>query len=155
MRASVDGFSTQVFHQKCDNKGPTLTVIKANDRVFGGFTNLSWVSAGGTKSGDPNAFVFRVVNIQDEDNSSIEKFNHNKDGVIWCGNNYCAVFGSNNGHDINIHNNCNQVNSHAKLGASYKLPQGIDEGSEVARSHLAGAREFTVQDYEVFQVLAP
>ena len=76
MRGSIDGFSSQVFHEKCDDKGATLTVIKANDRVFGGFTNLSWDSNSGNKTGDPNAFLFRVVNIQDENNSSIEHFNY-------------------------------------------------------------------------------
>ena len=93
MRGSVDGFSAEVFHEKCDNKGPTITIIKANDRVFGGFTNLSWDSNSGQKYGDPEAFVFRVVNIQDQNNSAIEKFNYNRNSVIYCGANYCATFG--------------------------------------------------------------
>ena len=76
MRGSVDGFSSEVFHQKCDNKGPTLTVIKANDRVFGGFTKLEWDNNSGRKYNDTDAFLFRVVNIQDDNNSSIEKFNY-------------------------------------------------------------------------------
>ena len=30
MRGSEDGYSSQVFHQKCDNKGPTLTIIQSD-----------------------------------------------------------------------------------------------------------------------------
>ena len=44
MRASVDGFDASTFHSKCDNKGPTLTIVKVHDRVFGGFTHHSWSS---------------------------------------------------------------------------------------------------------------
>ncbi len=28
-RASRDGFNGQAFHSKCDNKGPTLVIIKS------------------------------------------------------------------------------------------------------------------------------
>ena len=75
LRGSRDGFSAKTFHQKCDKKGPTLTVIIANNRMFGGFTKLEWDTTSGKKYGDPNAFVFRVINIDDDDNSSIETFN--------------------------------------------------------------------------------
>ena len=43
-RASRDGFATQTFHSKCDNKGPTVTVIKSGANIFGGFTEISWKS---------------------------------------------------------------------------------------------------------------
>ena len=156
MRGSVDGFSSQVFHEKCDIKDPTLTVIKANDRVFGGFTNLSWDSNSGGKNGDPEAFVFRVVNIQDQNNSAIEKFNYYRNSVISCEANYCAIFGRGHGHDICLRNNSNQCNNNwSEFGGSFQLPQGIEFNTDAARLHLAGSNKFTVQDYEVFKVLAP
>lgn len=35
----------QRFHIKCDNRGPTLMIVKANEGyVFGGFNPTSWVS---------------------------------------------------------------------------------------------------------------
>ena len=43
-RASRDGFATQTFHSKCDNKGPTVTVVKSGANIFGGFTEISWKS---------------------------------------------------------------------------------------------------------------
>jgi hypothetical protein len=42
-RASVDGFSRKIFHKKCDNKPPTLVIIKSiNGNIFGGFTTALW-----------------------------------------------------------------------------------------------------------------
>ena len=129
MRGSVDGFSSEVFHQKCDKKGPTLTVIKANNRVFGGFTNLEWDSSGSYLKGDPDAFVFRVVSIEDENNSSIEKFNYFKSEVIGCYKDFCAIFGCPD--DILLLNNCNQTNNNfSDFGGSFQPPQGIVYGSE-------------------------
>jgi len=45
-RASVDGWKALDFHSRCDNKGPTITVIKCTGGyVFGGFTSTAWASA--------------------------------------------------------------------------------------------------------------
>ena len=42
-RASTDGFTSANCHSKCDNKGATLTIVKAgNGRLFGGFTVNPW-----------------------------------------------------------------------------------------------------------------
>ena len=41
-RASRDGWSGQDFHQHCDNKGPTVVLIKANNCIFGGYTDKNW-----------------------------------------------------------------------------------------------------------------
>ena len=43
-RASRDGFAAAVFHSKCDNKGPTVTIVKSGNNIFGGFTEESWYS---------------------------------------------------------------------------------------------------------------
>ena len=43
-RASVDGWAASTFHSGCDNKGPTVTIIRVGGKyIFGGYTNLSWV----------------------------------------------------------------------------------------------------------------
>ena len=41
-RASRDGWSAQDFHSHCDNKGPTVVLVKANDCIFGGYTDQDW-----------------------------------------------------------------------------------------------------------------
>ena len=43
-RASRDGFAVKTFHSKCDNQGPTLTIVKSGNYIFGGFTELLWKS---------------------------------------------------------------------------------------------------------------
>ena len=43
-RASRDGFAASAFHSKCDNKGPTVTVVKSGANIFGGFTEKPWTS---------------------------------------------------------------------------------------------------------------
>ena len=43
-RASRDGFEAKSFHSKCDNKGPTVTVVKSGSFIFGGFTEVAWKS---------------------------------------------------------------------------------------------------------------
>ena len=46
-RASRDGYAASVFHSKCDNKGPTVTVVKSRGNIFGGFTEESWTNQSG------------------------------------------------------------------------------------------------------------
>ena len=41
-RASRDGFTASAFHSTCDNKGPTITVVKSGASIFGGFTENAW-----------------------------------------------------------------------------------------------------------------
>ena len=42
-RASVDGWSASTFHSGCDNKGPTVTIVRVGGKyIFGGYTKLSW-----------------------------------------------------------------------------------------------------------------
>ena len=43
-RASQDGFMAKTFHSKCDNKGPTVTIVQSGKYIFGGFTEESWDS---------------------------------------------------------------------------------------------------------------
>ena len=43
-RASRDGFAAAAFHSKCNNKGPTITIVKSGNNIFGGFAEESWTS---------------------------------------------------------------------------------------------------------------
>ena len=43
-RASVNGWGSSAFHSLCDNKGPTLVVVKSGNYIFGGYTEESWSS---------------------------------------------------------------------------------------------------------------
>ena len=41
-RGSDNGFSSHSFHHKCDKKGPTVTIARSDDEIFGGYTDQSF-----------------------------------------------------------------------------------------------------------------
>lgn len=41
-RATEHGWDASTFHSRCDLKGPTVTLVKVNEFIFGGFTDLDW-----------------------------------------------------------------------------------------------------------------
>ena len=41
-RASVNGWASRTFHSLCDNKGPTVVLVKSGQYVFGGYAAFSW-----------------------------------------------------------------------------------------------------------------
>ena len=56
---SINGDSSKDFHNFCDNKGPTLTIIKTTkNKIFGGFTPLNWENRGGNKYDEKNQTFF-------------------------------------------------------------------------------------------------
>ena len=42
--AKTDGSSASIFHNNCDGKGPTVTIIKYGGYIFGAYTDVSWNS---------------------------------------------------------------------------------------------------------------
>ena len=61
-KGNVDGDEAKKFHEKCDNKGPTVTVCRAlNGNKFGGYTPLSWKKDGCWQKDDSRkSFVFNL-----------------------------------------------------------------------------------------------
>ena len=49
-RASVDGWRGEDFHRKCDDVGPTVTLVKCGTNVFGGYTDQNWKQSSGKVS---------------------------------------------------------------------------------------------------------
>ena len=43
-RASRDGWAASNFHERCDNKASTVTVVLSGTNIFGGFAKRSWTS---------------------------------------------------------------------------------------------------------------
>ena len=41
-QATVNGWSSYTFHSNCDNKGPSVTIIRVGKYIFGGYTSRSW-----------------------------------------------------------------------------------------------------------------
>lgn len=60
-RSSSHGWRSRTFHRYCDGKGPTVTIVKVGNYIFGGYTDKSWTwSNGYTQSS--NAFIYSLRN---------------------------------------------------------------------------------------------
>ena len=44
-RGRKDGFKVDSFHKNCDGQGPTLSIVKSKDNIFGGYTDISFKSS--------------------------------------------------------------------------------------------------------------
>jgi len=150
--ASQDGFEGTNFHLKCDNKPNTLIIIKSeNGNVFGGYTEQSWIGETDcVYKADPNSFIFSLINL---DNNPL-KIKWSRNEGIYCNKNFGPVFGGGpeigENHDIRIEDQSNtSANSYSNLGHSYTHPDYI-EGSNEAKSLLAGTYNFKVSDIEVY-----
>lgn len=52
--ARSDGFTAGAFHSRCDNKGPTITLVQVREFIFGGFLDQNW---GGNYTWAPTQIV--------------------------------------------------------------------------------------------------
>ena len=90
-----DGCSNTMFHQKCDNQGPTVTLLyNQQGSIYGGFTKLSWTSRGGPWGNDSTAFMFR---LQYNGSENVIQFPcQNASNAIYMHSSYGPTFGSGN-----------------------------------------------------------
>jgi hypothetical protein len=143
-RGTQHGFGSQDFHKRCDNYTKTLTIVKSNSFIFGGYSSASWEENDQYKS-DSNAFLFSLVN---KDNKPIKMKCQNAHNSIYCSSTSSAVFGG--GHDLYISNNSNtNTTSYSNLGHSYEHPKHKYDTSEVS-SFLAGSFNFSVSEIEIY-----
>ncbi len=159
---SRDGRSNASFHQRCDNQvralqptfgfrvllrnavmqGPTLVVVRSTTgHTFGGYANAPWAS-GGTYTSVGGCFLFLVENPHNDPPSCFEC--SNKTYAMRCGANYGPTFGG--GHDIGVHSNGDAGQSYTSFPSSYTDTLGR------ANATFTGAKDFTVEDYEVWGV---
>ena len=63
-RGTRDGMSAEVFHNKCNNKGPTISLFK-NEKgyIFGGYASIDWQGGSGTWRSAPDSFIFSLTNM--------------------------------------------------------------------------------------------
>eukprot|EP00347_Sterkiella_histriomuscorum_P018566 403345029 len=145
-RGTRDGFKAKSFHQKCDNQGPTLSLIKSeHEKVFGGFASISWQSDN-TFHSDDKAFVFSLTH------KTRHKQYQNKEMAVSHFSDILMLFG--NSCDIAITNDCdNNLSSYCNLGMTYQPPEGYSLGEDKTKEYLAGSFFFKVQEIEVYKVI--
>ncbi|EXX77212.1 BTB/POZ domain-containing protein [Rhizophagus irregularis DAOM 181602=DAOM 197198] len=133
-RASRDGNTTKAFHDKCDNKGATIVIVKINgtEQIVGGYNPFDWESADGKEKSTRDSFIFSFT---DRNNVKTAKAGYsNGQSSIGCYTQHGPVFGSfffhaRDGTFWNINNN-----NYSDIGISSKVNANTD-------------------DYEVFQVI--
>jgi len=85
-RKSRDGSKRKDFHDRCDNKGITITFIETmKGYKFGGYTELQWDQKNIFKK-DESTFIFSFNNKE-------KYLPRNDNDSIFCGSGYGPVFG--------------------------------------------------------------
>jgi len=135
----INGEKAKTFHLLCDDKGPTLTIIKSKDgNKFGGYTSISWKSpSSGDYIKDEKAIIF---------NLDKKKFAKSIDSnSIYCNANYGPSFGG--GYDLYICDNfISNNNNYNSTGNGYKFD---GEGDYFLNN---GTNNFYVEEMFVFNV---
>ena len=136
-RATKDGDSSTVFHNKCDNIKFTLTLVKTNiGPILGGYTSENW-SGNGYKS-DNKAFCFSL---------DLKKIYRNKKtgDAIFCSSGQSATFGN---YFFCVYNNCLSKGGmmNDTLNRNYDNQQKENEINN-------GEKYFGIAEVEVFKII--
>ncbi|PKY22541.1 hypothetical protein RhiirB3_436540 [Rhizophagus irregularis] len=134
-RASRDGNTNTAFHEKCDNKGATIVIVKIknSEQIVGGYNPLNWDSSGEYKL-TYDSFLFSFT---DRNNFHSAKVGYSYGDVrpIGCHGSHGPIFGySDRGKDFNFY--------------------GKTWFSDVNHCYpnVDIPKNFKADDYEVFQV---
>ncbi|KAG0233790.1 hypothetical protein B0O80DRAFT_527472 [Mortierella sp. GBAus27b] len=146
-RATRDGFDATNFHMACDQRGPTLTIVRAdNGMIFGGYNGSSWSShPTGVYSTSRSNFLF-TLKSREHPTRENAVFGIRGDGnaAAYSKTDFGPTFGV--GHDLYLSSNC-----HMSCQSSSTMPSTYN-GSGASSTALAGSPNFRVQEYEVFLV---
>ena len=139
--AKRDGGLSSVFHQLCDFKGPTLTIIKtSNGKRIGGFTYKDWNKNTNGFISDNKSFLFDLDQNQ--------RYNVvNTDKAIWSGAEYGPIFGAN--HDLAIYPNCFVE----QKGGYYYKPNNTYYDYSNCSDGNKSQNFFKVEEMEVYQII--
>ncbi|CDW83643.1 tldc domain-containing protein [Stylonychia lemnae] len=142
-RGTRDGFTSSIFHSRCDQQAPTLTFIASDkDKVFGGYTSIPWTQSPKLYQ-DDKAFIFSLTN-----KTKLKPYQNFQQAVIH-DKSQLVYFGA----DLKIQNECNiNYDSASFLGTTYATPNNLVPKSPEATSFLAGSQYFKVIEIEVYKV---
>ncbi|XP_078353569.1 uncharacterized protein LOC144638229 isoform X2 [Oculina patagonica] len=149
-RASTDGYTPADFHRCCDDKGPTLVVIKSGEYICGGYTSKSWQSADSVDAvPDSQSFLFSLINPSGTEPVKITP----KPGA--CGGIRRKrvagpSFGTKAYYDLEVWRVFSQTSANSAdldLGYGFTCPENANK-----RFHFAGKSPFNISELEVFKV---
>ena len=147
-QVSWGGWKGSGFHDKCDDKGATVTLIRSTGGfVFGGFADKLWTSSVGFYCKSDKAFFFSLNIPSNEIEPTNIRINKNKrsSGMFHgfsCGPTFGGSYYLYISYDAN-----NNMNSRSNLGNTYELLPGQNS------TFLVGSKTFKVSCIEVFQII--
>ena len=147
-RGTRDGSGKDIFHNKCDNQGPTICLCKnEKGNIFGGYASISWSSDNNYHTAN-GSFLFTLTNIH---GTSPNKFPNTQyyNCAVYHANNYGPAFGGN--HDLKISDNyLNNNSSYCLFGYSY--PDVLGKGNSTFSGDVSTSN-FKLNELEVFKLL--
>ncbi|RMX53479.1 hypothetical protein pdam_00017071 [Pocillopora damicornis] len=141
------GWQGQHFHTACDGKGPTVTIIRVRENIFGGFLDKSWGGNDGFINSS-KAFIFSLKNLR-----GLASFKMDIKSDLWTKaakqrSQSGPIFGET---DLVIDSNPTaSMESSTDLPNAYQFPSHIDLASDEQDNLLAGRKGFVVDDLETF-----
>jgi hypothetical protein len=133
-RSSRDGNTIAKFHEKCNNQGATIVIIKItnSNQIVGGYNPFNWDSSESWKS-TKDSFIFSFANRNNLQSAKVG-YSIGDDYSIYSSHGYGPLFGG--GHDLAFRNKWYRTRSRSYPDVGIPPPNNFD-----------------VDDYEVFQVI--
>ena len=140
-KMSENGSKSKEFHKYCDNKGPTLTLIKTNkNKIFGGFTTLDWKSEGGDIYDKSKATFIFSLNLLKKYNM----INSNKK-AIKCGEKLGPTFGD---WDIGFEKDMKKGESYANRSCNFLSNNNLE-----LTGGKGDSEKFDTEELEIYKVI--
>ena len=139
---SENGSTSKDFHSYCNNKGPTLVLIKtAKNRIFGGFTPLNWKNDGSRQYDESNQTFIFSLNLM----KKYDMINKKKVSILLDGIKYGPTFGD---YDFSLKENLKKGITYANEFCNYLSNNNLE---------LTGGKgdneSFETEEFEVYQVI--
>ncbi|KAJ3446847.1 pep-cterm sorting domain-containing protein [Anaeramoeba flamelloides] len=153
----TDGWITQTFHEKCDNKGKSILLIKVkNNSLFGGFAAIDWDSTTYSykQSLGNKSFLFSLISLDPNLKKPLKlHIYQRKHYEIYCHPDYAPIFGGGSC-DLQLgdqNKNMKEYNF-SDLGNTYQVPFGYQKQSNKSRNFLSGSSKnnWDITQIEIF-----
>ncbi|GES93599.1 hypothetical protein GLOIN_2v1868421 [Rhizophagus clarus] len=144
LRGSRDGFTPKTFHDLCDGKPNTVTFIKVKgtEEILGGYNPVKWETTGNwCNTNESFIFSFKNKNIKDAILSNVIDANRALD--------YSPICGPQFGVDLNINSYNRGSNSNVFTDFSVICCKKKYYEKKIRNTE----DDFSIEDYEVFQIL--
>ena len=148
-RGTRDGLTNNVFHNKCDNNGETITLIKnEKGNIFGGYASISWISnSNGTFYSAPESFLFTLSNIYNLEPTKFPSKNDQKE--VLQNSNYGPLFGK--GKDLAVYGDILKDGGWSNFPNTYQDILGKGKSIFTGDSNNSN-NQFKIKEIEVFKI---